>query len=394
MTWTPISGTMPQYSTANNQLASDYYLKFYESGTTTPINMATDSTGTTLLAKCALSSDGYPITNPLDDSTKFIPHIDQSYRIVLFTSEADADANNTTQAAFNIDGLEPQIAPLATAENVAIRNTTLRTQDDYDRSPLFVDGEDFTAGAGPHVITVPAGWTPSNSDVRFYKVAANGVITDLTPTSRDATTFTLAETLLSTDTVFIGDDSFRNQFEGDPKAIREKIDVYSKSETTTEITTAVDTRDAPAASGFTGASKVYLKDEITGGLTVSSLTIDTWTSVGRTGSGATQIWADMDALPANAKTLKLQVSINVTYAPSISGIRFVKAFFRKNGVTLDNGVRAIASKTDKNATGNEFQEVTAHLEVPLSSSGLFDAKWQNNDTTNPFIGAVITGYGV
>ena len=39
---------------------------------------------------------------------------------------------------------------------------------------------------------------------------ASGIITTLTPTSTSATTFTLAETLLSTDSIFIGDDTFRN----------------------------------------------------------------------------------------------------------------------------------------------------------------------------------------
>lgn len=212
MTWIPISGTLPQYSTADNDLANDYYLKFYQSGTTTAINMATDSTGGTTLAKCALSADGYPITNPLDDSTKFIPHIDQNYRIVLYTNETDADNNTTANAAFNIDGMVPQIAPSADAADITLRDTTVEAQDDYDRSPLFTDGDGFTAGAGPHVITVPSDWTPSGADARFYRVDNSGIVTALTPTATTTTTFTLAETLLSTDTIFIGDDDFRDQY--------------------------------------------------------------------------------------------------------------------------------------------------------------------------------------
>lgn len=212
MTWVPVSGTLPQYSTSSNELANDYYLKFYESGTTTPINMATDSTGGTLLAKCALSAEGYPITNPLDDSTRFIPHIDQNYRIVLYVNETDADNNTTANAAFNIDGMIPQIAPSADASDVVLRDTTVEIQDDYDRSPLFIDGDGFTAGAGPHVITVPTDWTPTNADMRFYRVDSSGIVTVLTPTSTSSTTFTLAETLLSTDTIFIGDDGFRDQY--------------------------------------------------------------------------------------------------------------------------------------------------------------------------------------
>lgn len=209
MAWLPISGTIPQYSTAANALAGDYWLKFYESGTATPTNMATDATGATELAKCKLSSDGYPISNSLDEATRFIPHIDKNYRIVLYTNETDADNNATANAAFNIDGMVLQVTPTADAENITLRDTTIAIQDDYDRSPLFIDGDGFTAGAGPHVITVPGDWTPTNADMRFYRVDNSGIVTVLTPTSTSSTAFTLAETLLSTDVIFIGDDRFR-----------------------------------------------------------------------------------------------------------------------------------------------------------------------------------------
>jgi hypothetical protein len=249
MAWTPISGTVPQYSTSANELASDYWLKFYLSGTTTPYSVATDSTGASTLAKIKLSNVGYPISNPLDNDTIFIPHVEVAYRIVLYQSEADADANDTANAAFNIDGISPDIAQLATDDNIAMKGTTLQAQDDYDRSPLFVNGTDFTAGAGPHTITVPSEWTPTNADMRFYRLASNGVVTDLTPTSKSATTFTIAETLLSTDTLYIGDDTFRNQMDGDPLDIRTRIDVYSKSEVyaTAEAATFAQGATADAA---------------------------------------------------------------------------------------------------------------------------------------------------
>lgn len=220
MTWTPISGTAPQYDSEGN----DYWLKFYQSGTTTPFSAAVDSAGSNPQAKIKLNLEGFPISNPLDETTIFIPHVDQDYRIVLYKSEADADANNTANAAFNIDGVPQNISPiLENAVAIDMRNTTLLIQDDYDRSPKFIDGVDFTAGAGPHVITVPAGWTPSNADTRFYKLDDSGIITPLTPTSKDATTFTIPITLLSTDILFIGDDKFRDQNDGDPVYVAQQI---------------------------------------------------------------------------------------------------------------------------------------------------------------------------
>lgn len=249
MAWTPINGTPPQYSTSDNALAGDYYLKFYASGTTTPINMATDSTGATQLSECALSSDGYPITNPLDDSTKFIPHIDQDYRIVLYTNKTDADNNTTANAAFNIDGIEQQVAPTANATDITLRDNSIQEQDDYDRSPLFVDGTDFTAGAGPHTITVPSGWTPTDADMRFYRLDSSGIVTPLTPTATSSTDFTLAETLLSTDVIFIGDDNFRNQFEGDPEA---NFDAIKQDATETSAGVVEEATSGEMSSGEDG----------------------------------------------------------------------------------------------------------------------------------------------
>lgn len=265
MAWTAISGIPPQFSTDDNDLAVDYWLKLYDSGTTTPYSMATDSTGATRLAKCKVSAEGYFLTNPLDDTTVFIPHVDQDYRIVLYRNETDADNNTTANAAFNVDGIVQEVAQLAAIEDITTKGTTLQAQDDYDRSPLFVDGTDFTAGAGPHVITVPADWNPTNADMRFYRLDSSGIVTDLTPTSTTSTTFTLAETLLSTDTIYIGDDVFRNQMDGDPEDIRDRLDVYSQAETYTQA--EVDT----ALSG-----KI---DDGTGTVTATNLDTDSVTTI-------------------------------------------------------------------------------------------------------------------
>lgn len=110
--------------------------------------------------------------------------------------------------------------------NAIVADTTVSvTQDDYDRSPLFVDGTDFTAGAGPHVITAPAGWTPSASDTRFYKLDTTGAgtVTTVVPSATTTSTYTVDDTLLTTDVLFIGDDTFRNQMDGDPADINNRL---------------------------------------------------------------------------------------------------------------------------------------------------------------------------
>tara|TARA_R110000824_G_C15218526_1_gene677387 strand:- start:170 stop:2344 length:2175 start_codon:yes stop_codon:yes gene_type:complete len=103
MAWTGISNTVPQYE-ENGIAASGFYIKFYASGTVTPIPMAIDSTGVTTLAKCLLSTEGYPLNG---SSAVFIPHIDQLYKIILYRNATDADADTTANAAWVVDALNP-----------------------------------------------------------------------------------------------------------------------------------------------------------------------------------------------------------------------------------------------------------------------------------------------
>lgn len=105
MAFTPISNTVPQYE-ENGIAASGFYIKFYEAGTTTPTAMATDSTGGTLLDKCELNAEGYPING---SSAVFIPHIDRRYKIALFRNATDADNNNLNNAVWPVDNMNPVI---------------------------------------------------------------------------------------------------------------------------------------------------------------------------------------------------------------------------------------------------------------------------------------------
>lgn len=129
MAWTPISNIVPQFAKdAAGTSASGYYLKFYSSGTITPINMATDSTGGTTLAKCQLNSLGYPING---SSAVFIPHLSEKYKAVLYANDTDADANTFGNAVWVVDGLEQQV--------------TTSTSD-------FVKFTDLSANAGTSLI--------------------------------------------------------------------------------------------------------------------------------------------------------------------------------------------------------------------------------------------------
>jgi len=99
MAYAPIALTMPQYDRTN---LNNHWLKAYEQGTTTPLAMATDITGGTTLAKAELDTQGFPITS---GDARFIPFIDGDYDLWLFPTEAEADANDTTDAIQLADNL-------------------------------------------------------------------------------------------------------------------------------------------------------------------------------------------------------------------------------------------------------------------------------------------------
>ncbi len=89
-TYTPISNEFIQHqATASGTSASGYFIKAYASGTSTPISLALDSEGSTLVAKVELDSLGYA-QNSSGGSTAV--YVDQTYRLVLYVNATDADA--------------------------------------------------------------------------------------------------------------------------------------------------------------------------------------------------------------------------------------------------------------------------------------------------------------
>lgn len=99
MAYNPIAYTIPQYIGFEN-----YWLKFYEPGTTTPKAMATDSTAVTPIARAEINLNGFPTT---EGQTLFIPYVDGAYDLYAFPTELEADANDTINATKLADNVEP-----------------------------------------------------------------------------------------------------------------------------------------------------------------------------------------------------------------------------------------------------------------------------------------------
>lgn len=171
MSYMPVAGYALQTMTQQGEVASGYYLKFYEANTTTAISMSTDAVGTTLLAKAKLNDNGMPISNPLDNTTVFIPFVNQDYRLVIYTNEADADANNTGAAFVNIPSV-PMGSSLDKQENLIINGDFTINQRGVSGTVVLAAGvyghDRFKAGssgctytfatsAGKTTITISAG---------------------------------------------------------------------------------------------------------------------------------------------------------------------------------------------------------------------------------------------
>jgi len=101
MSYYPLSQTPVQYH-VNGSPASGYVMKAYQAGTSTLLQMATDSTGGTLVNTITLNSEGYPAVS----GNIVIPHINAAYKIALYASQAAADANSG--AIWNPDNLTTQ----------------------------------------------------------------------------------------------------------------------------------------------------------------------------------------------------------------------------------------------------------------------------------------------
>ncbi len=151
MAFAPIALTIPQYENyANN------YLKAYNQGTTTPLSIATDAAGGTLLVKVQLDAQGFPITA---GSARFVPFINGDYDLWLFPTAAEADANDTTNAIQFADNLNADptstIVALSTIPSVASKAAAeLLTLTDGLK--IFIDSTDgglFTMKTGAAIGT-------------------------------------------------------------------------------------------------------------------------------------------------------------------------------------------------------------------------------------------------
>lgn len=185
MTWFPISGTGVQYVDTNGDPYSGAVLKAYSSGTTTNINMATDSSGGTQVSSIALNATGYPEVS----ATVVIPHIEEKYKLSLYPTQAAADSdtgaiwtqdNMTVSIAF---GSSTQEISTSTALDSSDANTHIEASGTITITLPDIDvvGEGYVfsiRNAGVGVITLDGNGSETINDdlTQTIAVGAGGVV--------------------------------------------------------------------------------------------------------------------------------------------------------------------------------------------------------------------------
>jgi len=199
MVWTPTEGYIPQ-STEGGEQASGYVVKFYEPGTTTPLTMATDDTGGTTATNFLLDSEGYT-TNA---GARVVPHTSQSYKVILYLNQADADADATGSAVWSTDDINPSepYAGLPSVNGQVFTSNTDGTRSwataGVGTADGVVDGASLSAGK---VLSLSR--TESLSDVTV-DISSVGIPSISYQTFTTSDTYTLPAGVLAIEVTCIG----------------------------------------------------------------------------------------------------------------------------------------------------------------------------------------------
>lgn len=152
----------------------------------------------------------------------------------------------------------------------------------------------------------------------------------------------------------------------------------------------------PAVSGYVGGSVYYIHED-GGNSSVfginAGITEGAWESVGPTGSGAGNIWAALNDVPANAASIRIGVNISFQ-APSTSGSMSVDLFARQTGSTaIPNDITRVCRlglPADTNLASTVFI-----VDIPLDASNRFDLQWaESNANIFLSIDACLKGFVV
>jgi hypothetical protein len=178
--------------------------------------------------------------------------------------------------------------------------------------------------------------------------------------------------------------------EADKQAVRDNIDVYTR----TEIDDGFQPLD-PDVADYSKSETRYIISDANSGLVYEieqAITENEWESVGPTGSGANNVWSALDVVPSNAKYITCFCGVfDSAPAPTTLNVIFY--------------VRALGSSASPNdftrVAGVRVGEVivadsTTIIDIPVSDAVRFEARWSADASggANPNIVLVLRGFGV
>ena len=387
MAWLPIAQTLPQYSAAG-VAASGYVLKCYQSGTTTVINIATDSTGGTTVTSVTLDSEGYPSVS----GTKIIPHVEESYKIALYPDQAAADAD--TGATWTIDGLTTAaISNTNTDESAKVSandttagylngklvsgdNISFTENNNGSNETLtlaLLDRVQFKKGAD----IASASALTLGTDGNYFDVTGTTPITSISAVGVGAVIklhFDSALTLThnATDLILPGGANITTAT-GDEA---EFIEYATGDWRCTSYQVAAQNLIEPQVTNHVRAGRGQIWDGTNSTATTITLTLDTtFRSYGPTGSGVNE-WTALDQLPSNARILKVNVEITAradTSSTTSVGVYTASGDVASPSASGENDALTafLAHYPDTAPTGNEGSQIYFPVEIPLNASQVF-----------------------
>lgn len=145
-----------------------------------------------------------------------------------------------------------------------------------------------------------------------------------------------------------------------------------------------DLADPPAApvTDHDRAGYLQLHNVAGGSINIpGSITENVWESVGPTGSGATNIWTELDDMPTTAGAILL--SLDITVQCDGGGTGGMDVYLRKNGTGLGKNTKThAASIASGGSTSGDIGTSVSEYIVAVDANGIFEINWDAiNDTT-------------
>ena len=148
-----------------------------------------------------------------------------------------------------------------------------------------------------------------------------------------------------------------------------------------------------AVTGYTLGKYKYLKTNLTSsGLNIrSALAVSTWESIGPTGSSASNIWTDMDGIPANAVSVRLRILTRASGAV-LGTIYSISVYGRKTGETdAVSNINTVGNAEIKNDGGADTRTADyKDVDILLDANNRFDLYYSETGTQTAY--AYVIGF--